>query len=105
MLKTKVGVLQILGQHHAPLFQLLGKQSGRTVDKFAEMERHGVPLRKWQGQKVLADCVGAMKLKISSEPMPAGDHDVVICAVEEFETFHAEIDPLYTGYLRKEGYM
>ena len=32
-LASRRGVLQILGEGHAPLFQLLGKTSGRDVDK------------------------------------------------------------------------
>ena len=33
MLATGEGALQILGTQHAALFQLLGKQSGRNIDK------------------------------------------------------------------------
>ena len=105
MLATGEGVLQILGAQHAPLFQLLGKHSGRDVDKIAELHKRGIVTRKFAGQVIISDCVGAMKLKIASEPMPAGDHDVVLCSVEEFETFDANIEPLYTAQLRKEGYM
>lgn len=104
MLATGKGVLQILGTHHAPLFQLLGKQSGRDVDKFAELANRGVPTREFEGEMIISDCVGAMKLRIASS-MSAGDHDVVLCAVEEFETFNAHLEPLYTGQLRKEGWM
>jgi flavin reductase (DIM6/NTAB) family NADH-FMN oxidoreductase RutF len=125
MLKTGKGVLQILASHHAPLFELLGKTSGRNVDKYAELESRGVPIREFAGQRVIADCIGVMALRIVSLEdskkeeekesglsgskkdffFPAGDHDVVFCAVEEFETFNSDIQPLYTGQLRNEGYM
>jgi len=119
MLTTGKGVLQILATHHAPLFQLLGKTSGRHVDKYAELERRGIPVKEFAGQRVIADCIGVMSLGIvpffpenkvksggnTNSFFPAGDHDVVICAVEEFETFDASKEPLYTSQLRKEGYM
>jgi len=120
MLTTGCGVLQILALHHAPLFQLLGKTSGRDVDKYAELDRRGFPVKQFAAQRVLADCIGVMSLRIVSLSenklessggsntdtfFPAGDHDVVICAVEEFDTFDAFKEPLYTGQLRKEGYM
>ena len=124
MLTTGKGVLQILATDHAPLFQLLGKTSGRNVDKYAELDNRGVPIKEFAGQKVIADCIGVMSLRVVSfslggdefenkesedqirkDAFPAGDHDVVICAVEKFETFYAEKEPRYTNQLRKEGYM
>lgn len=33
--------LQILGEQHAELFELLGRTSGRDVDKLAELARRG----------------------------------------------------------------
>jgi flavin reductase (DIM6/NTAB) family NADH-FMN oxidoreductase RutF len=126
MLATGKGVLQILAAHHAPLFELLGKTSGKTVDKYAELASKGVPVKEFAGQHVIADCIGVISLRIVSfnpsgagidnekdesgdnkiDFFPAGDHDVVICAVEEFETFKGDdLEPLYTAQLRKEGYM
>ncbi len=34
----------MLGEHHVPLFQLLGKTSGRDVDKLAALAAAGVPV-------------------------------------------------------------
>ncbi|KAL4534178.1 hypothetical protein Ndes2526B_g06946 [Nannochloris sp. 'desiccata'] len=115
MLTTGKGVLQILGTRHAPLFQLLGKTSGRDVDKYAELDKRAISVKEFAGQRVIADCIGVMALRVVSfsenkvetktDFFPAGDHDVVICAVEEFETFNAYEEPLYTSQLRKEGYI
>jgi hypothetical protein len=33
----------------------------------------------------------------------AGDHDVVICDVVNYETLVTDVDPMYTGDLRKAG--
>ena len=107
--------MQILGTHHAPLFDLLGKQSGRSVDKLAELRQRGVPIEYYagptaekQGKKwaVLADCAGVMHLRVASQPAHAGDHDVVLCDVIDFATLRVDgVEPLYTGFLREKGFM
>lgn len=53
-----------------------------------------------------ADAVGLMELKVVSEYIPAGDHEVVICDVVDWKTLvpaGTSSTPLYTGYLRQEG--
>lgn len=42
MLGTRTGVLQLLGRQHTPLFELLGRTSGRDVDKLAALAAAGV---------------------------------------------------------------
>jgi flavin reductase (DIM6/NTAB) family NADH-FMN oxidoreductase RutF len=55
------------------------------------------------------DAAGVMELKVVSEFIPAGDHEVVICDVVNWETPEAAAaakqKPLYTGFLRKQGYL
>lgn len=47
-----------------------------------------------------------MELKVVSDFIPAGDHEVVICDVVSWKMpDDAAIQPLYTGYLRKNGYL
>jgi len=46
--------LQILQEQHAELFQLLGKTSGRDVDKVAELQQLGVTVKQEYGLPVLA---------------------------------------------------
>lgn len=36
----------MLGEQHAPLFELLGRTSGRDVDKLAALAARGVPLTR-----------------------------------------------------------
>lgn len=45
---------QILQEHHAELFQLLGKTSGRDVDKIGELKKLGVQVVTEYGLPVLA---------------------------------------------------
>jgi hypothetical protein len=46
--------LQILQEHHAQHFQLLGKTSGRDVDKIAELQKLGVQLQQEYGLPSIA---------------------------------------------------
>jgi hypothetical protein len=62
-----------------------------------------------------ADAVGMMELKVVSEFIPAGDHEVVICDVVSWKHMQqqeaggdaaaADSTPLYTGYLRENGFL
>jgi hypothetical protein len=47
-------MLQILQEQHAELFHLLGKTSGRDVDKIADLEKLGVQLDQQYGLPVIA---------------------------------------------------
>ena len=99
---------QILDERHAPLFELLGRTSGRDVDKLSELAARGVPLLPQQQcgavaalaaaaatsaassgappLLLLGDSCGWMGLRILGEPVQSGDHDVVICEVISWGT-------------------
>ena len=121
MLAAGRGVLQLLGKQHAPLFHLLGKTSGRDVDKFKALMDHTITTTtstttttttttttiQWRGYTILEDCCGAMELVIVpgiGGPIECGDHDVVICDVTATYTTDTG-DILYTDHLRNLGYM
>ncbi|PRW58673.1 flavin reductase [Chlorella sorokiniana] len=80
MLATRTGVLQILGEQHAELFELLGRTSGRDVDKLAELAQRGfsVSRRPSDGTPLLDDSLGWMELRFAAEPVNYGDHDVLL---------------------------
>lgn len=103
MLSSGDGVLQVLAKEHSSLFQLLGKETGRHTDKLEELKRRGVPTITFWGTTVLTNAVGLVKLRIDSEVKNAGDHDVVICKVDAWETWRPPSDVLTTGDLRIEG--
>lgn len=107
--------MQILSRHHAQLFDVLGKQSGRNIDKLATIKSKGFGITRATklGLPILADCIGAMDLRIAEGPFPAGDHAVVLCNIDDWVTLN-EIDclqpqghpeALYTGTLRSLGLM
>lgn len=63
---------------------------------------------------LLTDAAGVMELKVVSDFIEAGDHEVVICDVVKWKTPEAaagdqwparKMTPLYTGFLRREGYL
>ena len=102
-------MLQILGRQHAPLFELLGKCSGRDVDKYSKVEELGYSLVDWNGHKVLSDCFGRIEVQLVKEqaPVHCGDHDVIFADI--LDSWHIEddsnIEALYTQHLRDDGYM
>ncbi|KAG1662946.1 hypothetical protein FOA52_006699 [Chlamydomonas sp. UWO 241] len=106
--QTGRGLLQVLRARHAPLFNLLGKTSGRDVDKLAAIKESGFSVQAHaSGLHVLSDAACAMELQAMSDFIPCGDHEVVICDVVGYENGVdcTPEDALYTAYLRQEGYM
>lgn len=106
-LDTRKGVIQVLRKKHMPLFELLGKTSGRAVDKAAAAQDAGFAVARFFGHSVIADCYGFLEIEmLGSRPVSVGDHDIVICAVANHMSNPAnEADVLYTHHLREAGYM
>lgn len=70
-------VLQILADHQFRLVNLLGKQSGRKVDKIARLEKRQL-LSNWQGFRILKECIAVLHLKVMDQ-WDAGDHVAFLC--------------------------
>jgi hypothetical protein len=51
-------LLQILSRNHEPLFRLLGKTSGRDVDKIQQIRDMDYPITEKYGVSVLAGEIG-----------------------------------------------
>jgi hypothetical protein len=76
------------------------------------MKRHPFcPLLLLLALQFTADACSIMELKVASDFIPAGDHEVVICDVVDWKITELGDGspmlqrPLYTGYLRREGYL
>ena len=67
------------------LFPLLGKTSAASNEHKMSLLREQHPLTSVFGHDTLAGCHGYVLLQMMSGPVDAGDHDVVICSVAEFE--------------------
>eukprot|EP00894_Picocystis_sp_ML_P005101 jgi/Pico_ML_1/55618/g1282.t1 len=104
--RTRKGALQLLRKRHAELLPLLGKQSGRDVDKYAELEARGFATKETYGLQVLADSYAVLDLQVVGDVLPCGDHDLAICRVLH-ETWISgdEEDVLYTKDLKMAGYL
>ena len=70
------GVLQLLTKNHIRLFHLLGKTSGRDVDKIASIKEKGYNINNWSKEAVLGDAACYLAIKAASDYIPCGDHDV-----------------------------
>ncbi|KAF8066304.1 BZW1 [Scenedesmus sp. PABB004] len=91
--ETGRAVLQILPQTAAALTQLLGKTSGRDADKVAELAALGWAVTEEFGLPVLADAIGVVDLRVETDFIPAGDHEVVVCDVAGWKTLNAPGGP------------
>mmetsp|Transcript_10492 Transcript_10492/g.19941 ORF Transcript_10492/g.19941 Transcript_10492/m.19941 type:complete len:243 (-) Transcript_10492:325-1053(-) len=102
MLSKSTAVLQLLGEQHAGLLDLLGKQSGHEVDKIAALNELGFDVVERYGVPTIKDCLGVIQLRIVSL-QDTGDHDLALCDVLNYDSFEDNGDPLYTGTLRSMG--
>lgn len=105
-MKKGSGVLQLLTKKHMDLFQLLGKTSGRQVDKIQNVQEMGCRIKEWCSESVLDDAASFLALEAASDYIPCGDHDVVICNVtscdNQLDEGRAD-EILYTADLRARG--
>lgn len=115
-LENPCGVLQLLKQDIDPeVVRLLGKTSGKEVDKMAELERLGVKLRplfvEALGQEIcimeeLVEACVVLSQRGRGEGeksrFDAGDHELILCdPIEYFVNEKVEpMEPLTTGHLR-----
>ena len=104
-LRERTAVLQILSQSHASLFDLLGKTSGRDVDKKAALADLGVAFSDQDGHVVLEQTFGWATIELLGTPTDCGDHDVALCRVVEASQALNKGVYLTTGMLREAGYM
>ena len=100
------GVLQLLTKSHIDLFHLLGKTSGREVDKIALIRSKGYMVKDWSHEAVLGDAACYLAIKAASDFIPCGDHDLVACDILDYDNRIGEesLDQvLYTSDLRARG--
>ncbi len=92
-------ILQLLAPSQYNLVNLLGKQSGKTIDKTARLNKRKL-LMNWQDQAVLKDALSCMYLKVLST-INGGDHMVFICEVTAWKNLNDGL-PLTTNYLHEK---
>lgn len=93
-------VLQILAQQQYNLVNLLGKQSGQTVNKIARLQKRNL-LDEWNGYWILHEALAVMELEVVHH-FDAGDHQGFLCDVVRWKNLH-EGTPLTLDLLRQKG--
>jgi len=93
-------VLQLLsaGQHR--LVQILGKRSGKQIDKIRQLEKRKATMM-WNDFYILQHSLAVMHLTIISS-FDAGDHTAFLCDVTAYKNINEGL-PLTLDDLRKHG--
>jgi flavin reductase (DIM6/NTAB) family NADH-FMN oxidoreductase RutF len=91
-------VLQLLAASQYRLVDLLGKQSGKNIDKVARLQKRQLTTQ-WNGFTILKDCLAVMQLKVINR-MNAGDHTLMLCDVVSYKNLQ-EGEPLTLDILRQ----
>lgn len=79
-------VLQILAKNQARLVTLLGKQSGKKINKIERLKKRKL-VEEWNGFTVLGDALAVMLLKVVNT-MEGGDHRIFLCDVVAYRNQH-----------------
>jgi flavin reductase (DIM6/NTAB) family NADH-FMN oxidoreductase RutF len=93
-----VFVLQLLSTHQYRLVDLLGKKSGKDLDKIAKLEKRNL-LTQWKGFPILKECLAVMELTVVSR-FDGGDHAGFLCEVKDYKNIQ-EGEPLTLDILRE----
>ena len=83
--ENDTAVLQILHEEQQQLVPLLGKKSGKKLDKQKKLEAKEV-LTTWKGESVLDGACGYLKLKMKERANVGGDHELFYFEVETSST-------------------
>jgi flavin reductase (DIM6/NTAB) family NADH-FMN oxidoreductase RutF len=79
-------VLQLLADTQYRLVDLLGKKSGKAIDKISRLQKRN-ELIEWNNFYVLKNCLAVMKLKVISG-FEGGDHKGFLCDVVAYKNLN-----------------
>lgn len=79
-------ILQILASSQYPLVTLLGKQSGKNIDKTARLEKRCL-LDSYKNFLILKDAIAVIELSMISKT-DAGDHWMCLCDTLSYKNIH-----------------
>jgi flavin reductase (DIM6/NTAB) family NADH-FMN oxidoreductase RutF len=90
--RTGYGALQLMNKKQHKLVDVLGKSSGRDMNKAEELASRGVKLMKvndvcqeLDSLSVMDDCISIAILRRRDIPIvDVGDHDLFFCDIENF---------------------
>lgn len=90
-------ILQLLSATQYRLIDLLGKKSGKQIDKISRLKKRNEIL-EWNGYSILKSCLAVMQLKVIST-FEGGDHQGFLCDVVAYKNLN-EGDVLTLDVLR-----
>ena len=93
-------VLQLLAAHQYNLVNLLGKQSGHTIDKIQRLQKRKL-ITEWNNYFILKEAIAVLLLKGKRLTEYNGDHQLFLCDVVAWKNLH-EGTPLTLDYLREK---
>jgi flavin reductase (DIM6/NTAB) family NADH-FMN oxidoreductase RutF len=79
-------VLQLLADPQYRLVELLGKKSGKTIDKISRLQKRK-ELVEWNGFYVLKNCLAVTQLKVINS-FEGGDHQCFLCDVVAYKNLN-----------------
>lgn len=79
-------ILQLLAVSQYRLVDLLGKKSGKVIDKTGRLQKRN-ELETWNGFYVLKNCLAVMHLKVISS-FEGGDHKCFFCDVVAYKNLN-----------------
>lgn len=91
-------ILQLLNDNQYRLVDLLGKKSGKLVDKISRLQRRN-ELTEWKGYFILKNCLAVIKMKVISS-FEGGDHKCFLCDVIDYKNIN-DGEALTVDILRK----
>ena len=91
-------ILQLLSATQYRLVDLLGKKTGKKIDKISRLKKRE-ELAAWNGYAVLKNCLAVMQLKVISH-FDGGDHQGFLCDMIAYKNLN-EGDVLTLDVLRE----
>lgn len=91
-------ILQLLSEDQYRLVDLLGKKSGKNIDKISRLQKRN-ELIVWNDYFILKNCLAVLKLKVIKS-FDAGDHKAFLCEMISYKNIN-EGNPLTLNTLRK----
>jgi flavin reductase (DIM6/NTAB) family NADH-FMN oxidoreductase RutF len=79
-------ILQLLSATQYRLVDLLGKKTGKKIDKISRLKKRD-ELAEWNGYPVLKNCLAVMQLKVIST-FDGGDHQGFLCDVTAYKNLN-----------------
>jgi flavin reductase (DIM6/NTAB) family NADH-FMN oxidoreductase RutF len=79
-------VLQLLADTQYRLVDLLGKKSGKTIDKIGRLQKRN-ELMDWNDFYVLKNCLAVMQLKVINS-FEGGDHKGFLCDLTAYKNLN-----------------